>query len=586
MNISRIKKFQNFLKKKKIQYFMLNRTDEFLGEYIASYAERLNWLTNFSGSAGKAIISQSSVKLFVDGRYTVQAKEEINNKEIKLDHLKNYWKCVKQLGKKNEILSLDPKLHSVTEILKIKNLFNKSKLKVECLDYNPIDKIWKNKPKYPRSLIFNHDIKFSGISREKKIKKFQKFLKDKKIDYYFLSTLDSIAWMLNLRGNDIQYTPIFLSNLLIPAKGKLTLFTFHNNIEKKAKLQLKSYCNLESISNFEKIIKKILTGSIIGMDYSNTSFFNKILCEKYQLETKNILNPCIIYKAIKNKIEINGARKSNIRDGVSVTKFLFKLKKSNNLNKISEIEAGKILFNLRKNNQLFYTPSFETISAVAKHAALPHYRVTKHSNLKLQNNNIYLFDSGAQYRDGTTDITRTVILGEPRAEHKELFTRVLKGHISIASHTFPKGTTGTDIDYLARKSLKMAGYDFDHGTGHGIGSFLSVHEGPQRIAKKSSVKSVELLPGMILSNEPGYYKENDFGIRTENLIIVKKHNKNLIKFETISWAPIDRDLIHKKLLNNYEIKWINWYHSNVYKKLKNYLLSKEKKWLREVTKFL
>ena len=584
MKISNIKKFQKFLKKEKIKYFIVNRTDEFLSEYIAPYAERLNWLTNFSGSAGRAIISQTNVRLFVDGRYTFQAKEEINNKEIQLDHLKNYWNYLKKLKKMNGVLSIDTKLHSVEEVLQIKNLYKKSKLKINFLDYNPIDKIWKKKPNYPKSIIFNHHTKFSGISREKKIKKFQKFLKEKRLDYYLLSSLDSIAWILNLRGNDIQYTPIFLSNLLIPAKGKLTLFTLHKNIENKAILEIRSSCNLESIYNMVKIIKNISADSYVGMDYSNISYFNKILCERCGIQTKNIINPCIFYKAIKNRIELKGARQSNLRDGVSVTKFLYKLKQINNFNKISEISAAKILFKLRKNNKLFFTPSFETISAASKHASLPHYRVSKNSNVNLENNNIYLFDSGAQYRDGTTDITRTIILGKSNEEHKELFTRVLKGHIAIASHIFPNGTTGSDIDYLARKSLNEVGYDFDHGTGHGIGSFLSVHEGPQRIAKKNKVKSAVLLPGMILSNEPGYYKENDFGIRIENLIIVKKHKKNLFKFETISWAPIDRDLIYKKILNNYEINWINWYHSKVYKKLKNFLLLKEKQWLKEVTK--
>ncbi len=584
MKLSRIKKLQEFLKSKKIQYFLLKRTDEFLGEYIASYAERLSWLTNFSGSAGRAIISTNKVRLFVDGRYTFQAKEEINNKEIELDHLNNYWQHIKQLVKKNGRLTLDAKLHSVQEVLKIKNLFKKSKLKVDLLNYNPIDKIWKNKPIYPRSLIIDHKTRFSGIEREKKIKNFQKLLKYQKVDYYFLSSLDSIAWLLNLRGNDIKYTPIFLSNLLIPANGKLTLFTFHKNIEKTLRFKLKSNCNLESIYSLENVVKNILPGSSVGMDYSNTGYFNKSLCERYKIKTRNIINPCILNKAVKNKIELDGAKKSNIRDGISVTKFLYKLKKSNNLNSISEIKAAKILLNLRKKNKLFYSPSFETISAVSKHAALPHYRVTNKSNSNLKKNNIFLFDSGAQYRDGTTDITRTIILGEARSEHKELFTRVLQGHIAIASHIFPMGTTGADIDYLARKSLKQIGHDFDHGTGHGIGSFLSVHEGPQRIAKKSNTKSVALLPGMILSNEPGYYKENDFGIRIENLIIVKKHKKNLIKFETISWAPIDRDLIYKKLLNNSEIRSINWYHSNVYNKLKNSLNTKEKKWLKEITK--
>ena len=268
-------------------------------------------------------------------------------------------------------------------------------------------------------------------------------------------------------------------------------------------------------------------------------FILKKLCESVGLDTHHIVNPCIQAKAVKNGVELEGARQANIRDGVSIAKFLFWLKNSNNINKISEISAANYLYNIRKNNDLFYSLSFDTISAIGKHAALPHYRVSDESNLQLEDNSIYLVDSGAQYKDGTTDITRTIIIGKPSEEHKDRFTRVLKGHIAIATHIFSKGTTGADIDHLARKSLNEAGYDYDHGTGHGIGSFLSVHEGPQRIAKKPVVQSAELLPGMIISNEPGYYKENSFGIRIENLVIVKEKTSNLIEFETISWAPID-----------------------------------------------
>ena len=316
------------------------------------------------------------------------------------------------------------------------------------------------------------------------------------------------------------------------------------------------------------------------------SFYFKYLCKSAGLDTHHFVNPCIQAKAVKNEVELEGAREANIRDGISITKFLFWLKNNDKINNISEISAADYLYNIRKKNDLFYSLSFDTISAIGKHASLPHYRVSDESNLQLNNNNIYLFDSGAQYKDGTTDITRTIIIGNPSEEHKDRFTRVLKGHIAIATHIFSKGTTGADIDHLARKSLNEAGYDYDHGTGHGIGSFLSVHEGPQRIAKKSDVKSAELLPGMIISNEPGYYKENSFGIRIENLMIVKEKTSNLIEFETISWAPIDHDLIEKKLLNDLEVQWINSYHSKVYKKIQNFLSLKEKKWLQKATKTL
>ena len=267
-----------------------------------------------------------------------------------------------------------------------------------------------------------------------------------------------------------------------------------------------------------------------------------------------------------------------------MVKFLYWIKNLKKIDEISEIKAADYLYNIRKKNKLFHSLSFDTISAVGKHAALPHYRVSQNTNIKLEKENIYLVDSGAQYKDGTTDITRTIILGKPSKEKKDRFTRVLKGHIALATHVFSKGTRGADIDHLARQSLRQVGCDYDHGTGHGIGSFLSVHEGPQRIAKKTDTNSSKILPGMIISNEPGYYEKNKYGIRIENLIVVKKYMQNLLKFETISFAPIDRDLIDKKILNSSEIDWINSYHNSVYKKINKYLIHDEKLWLKKTTK--
>ena len=587
MNPSRIAQLQNYLRNINVKHIIINRTDEFLGEYIAPYAERLNWLTNFSGSAGRAIISQESAKLFVDGRYTVQAKEQINKNEISIDHLENFWVVLKALYKTNGLLAVDTRLHSIKEIKKIQDILKKTKSQICFLDTNPIDELWKDQPLYPQSSIFNHPLNYAGIDRKDKIKNFQKILQINKIDYYILSALDSIAWLLNIRGNDIMYTPIAFANLLIPSKGKIILFISVENIQTDLQKKIKSSCDIHSFKEMEKFIKNIPGKKCVGMDYENTSFYFKYLCKSAGLDTHHIVNPCIQAKAVKNEVELEGAREANIRDGISITKFLFWLKNNDKINNISEISAADYLYNIRKNNNLFYSLSFDTISAIGKHAAFPHYRVTEESNQQLENNNIYLVDSGAQYKDGTTDITRTIIIGKPSEEHKDRFTRVLKGHIAIATHIFSKGTTGADIDYLARKSLNEGGYDYDHGTGHGIGSFLSVHEGPQRIAKKSDlIKSAELLPGMIISNEPGYYKENSYGIRIENLIIVKEKTSNLIEFETISWAPIDYDLIEKKLLNDVEVQWINSYHSKVYKKIQNFLSLKEKKWLQKATKTL
>ena len=268
---------------------------------------------------------------------------------------------------------------------------------------------------------------------------------------------------------------------------------------------------------------------------------------------------------------------------MSVTRFLYWLKNHKNIDPETEISAAKILYDFRQNNELFYSISFDSISAVGKNAALPHYRANKVQSIKLKKNSIYLSDSGGQYYDGTTDITRTIILGKPNDEQKDRFTRVLKGHIKLSSHIFPKGTKGTEIDYLARESLQEIGCDYDHGTGHGIGSFLSVHEGPQRISKKNMFPSIELLPGMIISNEPGYYKEGEYGIRIENILIVKEFNKKLLNFENISWAPIDKDLINLDLLNSDELRWINEYHHSVNQKISNFLNHEERLRLKDVT---
>ena len=581
--MTNIKKFQKYLKKNNIDYYIINRTDEFLNEYISAYAERLKWITGFTGSAGRAIISQSSAILFVDGRYTFQVKQEINKKDISLKHINNYWAHLKQIANFNVKIAVDYKLHSIKEINHLKNIINKSKSNIVFLKTNPIDKLWKNQPKHPNSKIFDHPIKYAGIDRKIKINKFQAKIKKNKNDFYILSSLDSIAWLLNIRGSDINMTPLAFANLLIPKNGKLTLFCEINKIEKKLVKKIKPLCNLKKFHDLEKIFGQIPKGKSISMDYSNTPYYFKNLSKISSLKVKHLNNPCTVLKAVKNSIELKGAKKANIRDGVSVVKFIYWLKNLKNLKKITEIKAANYLLKLRKKNRLFYSLSFDTISAAGKNAALPHYRVSKKTDSNLENNNIYLIDSGAQYKDGTTDITRTIILGRASKEIKDRFTRVLKGHIAIANHKFKKNTTGAQIDYLARQSLNEVGCDYDHGTGHGIGSFLNVHEGPQRIAKKTHSNSHQILDGMIISNEPGYYKENDYGIRIENLIIVKKIIKNFY-FETISFAPVDIDLIDVKLLNKNELMWINKYHSIVFKKLNKFLNLNERIWLKNITK--
>ena len=578
-----LKKIQKYLKQNKINIFLINRTDEFLNEYIAPYAERLKWISNFSGSAGRAIILENKAYIFVDGRYSYQVRGEVNKKFFLIKHLKDYWKILEKSIKKNFYIGIDPYHHSCDEFKILNQIITRKKSKIHFFNKNPIDLFWNNQPRYPKSKIFIHEYKFSGKTSFKKLKHVQSNLLSKKIDFYILTKLDSIAWLLNIRGNDMIYSPLFLSYAIVPKKGKIQLFVDKykiKNIEKK----INKIANIHPIQNISKFIYAMEKNCVVGFDESNIPFKFKILCKKNNIYTINFTDPCIYLKAEKNKIELQGARNANLRDGLSITKFLYWLKNNKNINKYDEIKAAKYLYKLRSSNHLFFSLSFETISAIGKNAALPHYRVSSQTNQKFYKNCIYLVDSGAQYKDGTTDITRTVVIGDPTKEHKDRFTRVLKGHIAVSKLSFKKNIKGSKIDYVARKSLKEIGCDYDHGTGHGIGSFLNVHEGPQRISKISYNNEGELRNGMILSNEPGFYKKNKYGIRIENLIIIKSKTNKLSQFETISFAPIDSDLIDLNILSKLEIDWLNQYHAEVFKKLKNKLDTKERAWLREVTK--
>ena len=584
MNSSSLTNLQLKLKKNNIDLFIINRTDEFLNEYISPYAERLKFITNFSGSAGKAIILQNKAYLYVDGRYTFQAQEQINKSEISQKHLKSFWGDLrKYITDQIFQIAIDPKLHSIYEIHKIQEYITNTSSTIKYLDINIVDTIWTRKPSIEYSNIFDHPIKFAGTDRKEKIENFVKFLDNKNLDYFLITGLDNIAWLLNIRADDVLHTPLVYSYLLISRKYKSSLYVQLDKMNNKLKSELEKNINIHLIHNIENIFSKIKSSEIVGLDFSTTTYFFLNILEKNKLKYKNIKNPIILSKAIKNKTEQIGAYNANIRDGVSITRFIYWLKNEMDVELTNEISASNHLKSLRIKNELFHSLSFDTISAFGKNAALPHYRVDELSNAKFKQNNIYLVDSGAQYYDGTTDITRTIIIGKANKEQKDRFTRVLKGHIALSNHTFKKGTKGTEIDYLARQSLNEIGCDYDHGTGHGIGSFLSVHEAPQRIAKKTMFDSIELVPGMILSNEPGFYKINEYGIRIENLVLVKEKEDNSLFFENLSWCPIDKDLILKDLLNDLEIQWLNTYHTNVFSKLNIFLNDKEKKWLEHVT---
>jgi Xaa-Pro aminopeptidase len=580
-----IKKIQKWMKQNKKDILLINRTDEFLNEYIAPYAERLKWISNFSGSAGKAIIEQDKAYIFIDGRYTEQALQEVDIIFFEIKQLKHYWVHLKKYINQNSIIHVDPLLHSVKEIEKTNSFFFNSKVSLNFLEKNPIDLVWCNKPPPPVSKAFIHEKKYAGESSLNKIIKIQKILKLKLIDFYLLSSLDSIAWLLNLRGNDIKHTPLLLCYVIIPQKGKIELFIDISKIKHLID-GLSDLINFNCFHEIDSYLLSIDLKKIIGMDEELTPYHFKNILNNIGFITNHFENPCLYPKAIKNDIEIEGAKQANLRDGLSITRFLYWLKKKIVIKDMNEIKAADYLFKLRKKNDLFYSLSFDTISAFSSNAAMPHYSVTKETNMTFHDNSIYLVDSGAQYRDGTTDITRTIILGKPSKEQMDRYTRVLKGHIAVSRANFLLGTKGSELDYLARESLQEINCDYNHGTGHGIGSFLSVHEGPQKITKSQDKNDNIIKKGMILSNEPGYYKKNEYGIRIENLLICCSKDQDLLFFETISWAPFERDLIQISLLDEEEIKWINDYHNNVYEKISPNLNIEEKKWLKSVTNFL
>ena len=579
--MNNLQKIQNYLIENNISLLIVNRTDEFLNEYIAPYAERLEWISNFSGSAGRAIIQQNKAFIFIDGRYTFQAHKQVDAQYFDIEHLKDYWKYLENNIEINSRIGIDPTLHSISEIKKIEELVKKKKSFVKYLEKNPIDNLWNDQPSYPQSQAFIHKEKYAGKFSIDKLGNLQSILKSSSIDHYILTSLDSIAWLLNIRGNDILHIPLILSFAIVPRSGKIELFVDDGKIT-SIKKKLQDIVNFHSFNDIEDYLITN-NNSVIGMDEDRTVYNFSKICNDNNLSIKYLPDPCVYPKAQKNSTELSGARNANIRDGLSITRFLYWLKNEMNINKTDEIKAADYLYDLRQNNDLFYSLSFDTISAIDEHAALPHYRVTHETNLSFRDNSVYLVDSGAQYFDGTTDITRTIILGKPTEEQKDRFTRVLKGHIAIASATFEVKTEGSTLDPLARKSLQDIGCDYDHGTGHGIGSFLSVHEGPQRIAKSQGLSDGEIREGMILSNEPGFYKKEEYGIRTENLIVAYKKTDITLGFETISWAPIDIDLIDINILSSDEIIWLNNYHQKVYEKLSDKLDVGEREWLKKVT---
>lgn len=589
----RIQALRQLLKKQKLDGFIISRSDEHLNEYVSPHDERLLWATGFSGSAGLAIILKNTAAIFIDGRYTLQVRSEVNQ-EIITPHTipqttPTEW--LKQHAKKATRIGIDPKLHGIANFEAYNGALEQVGAKLISLAHNPIDTIWQQQPPKPENPVIAHPKKYAGIDVTEKIKQIQSALKEKKIDAFVAVSPESICWLFNLRGKDIPRTPIMLANAIIHAKAKPELFLNHARMSNRAKEQLKDTTRLQAPENFTTALKTLGAGFkkvLIDPDRTNSAIYQTLRASRAEIVRGS--DPIALPKAKKNKAEIEGTKTAHIRDGIAICRFLHWLEESQKNppenEPLSEISAAIALEQFRIQTEVLKDISFETISGSGPNGAIVHYRVSKTSNRLLKSGELYLVDSGAQYKDGTTDITRTIAIGPPTNPMRRHYTLVLKAHIGLSLAHFPQGTRGVDLDPLVRAPLWQAGLDFNHGTGHGVGSFLSVHEGPQAISKRAMVP---LEPGMILSNEPGYYREGAYGIRLENLVLVKEPEnipggeQPMMSFETLTLAPFDKNLIDINLLTERELKWLNAYHRTVWKTISKNLKAPEKSWLKRST---
>jgi Xaa-Pro aminopeptidase len=564
----RVKRLRALLAEEGLAAFLVPRADEHQGEYVAPSAERLKWLTGFSGSAGLAAIARRQTALFVDGRYTVQVRAECDPELFEFPGLARAklsdWLAAKL--KRGDTIGFDPWLHTIGEIARLEEALAAKGLKLKPVSRNLVDRIWgRERPAPPAAPVVPHPQKYSGRPADAKIADIQKTLKEAGEDAVILTLPDSICWAFNIRGSDVPHNPIVLAFAIIPAAGKPELFIAKEKIGPEARAHLAAVARLSNPRTLKARIAALRKAKKrVRLDPERSAWwFGRALGLKAFARGSD---PCLPLKAIKNTAEIRGARASHIRDGAALARYLAWLDREAPKGSLDEITAVRELEAVRAGTQALKEISFDTISGSGPNGAIVHYRVTEATNRKLAPGELFLLDSGAQYLDGTTDITRTIAIGQPSDEMRERFTLVLKGHIAIAASRFPKGTRGIDLDSFARRALWEKGLDYDHGTGHGVGSYLSVHEGPQSISRAGMAP---LEPGMICSNEPGYYKEGAYGIRIENLVLVKEPEKptggdrEMLAFETLTLVPIDRRLIDKSLLSADEIRWLDAYHARV-----------------------
>lgn len=568
-----------------VQGCILPVTDEFQGEYSADYARRVTWLTGFDGSAGTLVVTTHKAALFVDGRYTLQAAREVDGQLYEIHNSAEVTpaRWVAEAMQEGEALGYDPLLHTPLQMEQLAEKLEASGIALVACESNPVDAVWVGKPQMPKARIFMHAIDHAGMEHGEKRRAMAETLKGRGLDAFVITQPDALCWLLNIRGADIPYNPLPLCYGLLHADARVTLCVD----EEKLSAAIAEHLGTEvTCVPFEAIEKQLAllaeAGSRVGFDpkWSPVRFLDVL--EDHGADVVLMDNPLIIAKAIKNKTETDGMRHAHVIDGVAVARLLCWFDHEEGA--ITELEVAEKLERFRSQHADYRGQSFATIAGSAEHGAIVHYRATEATSRAIAFGEVLLLDSGGQYPYGTTDITRTVMRGGAASEEfTDRFTRVLKGHIALAQAQFPEGTSGGQLDMLARQPLWDAGLDYDHGTGHGVGCYLCVHEGPQRISKRGG--DVALKPGMILSNEPGYYKTGAYGIRTENLVLVVERETvggmRFLGFNTLTLAPIDTRLIEPKLLTDAERAWLNHYHQRVYEALAEHLDGFERAWLAE-----
>ncbi len=592
---SRLAALREELKRRGVDGFIVPISDEHMSEYVGDYAQRLAWLTGFGGSAGFAAVTLSHAAIFVDGRYTVQVREQVSGelfdyKSVPADSLAGWLTEVCESGAK---IAYDPWLHTWKWVEALEQAVAPQGITLVPADSNPVDAVWADRPAPSAAQAIVHDEALAGQSSAEKRAAVADWLAKEGHDAVVIPALDSIAWLLNIRGSDVSHTPVALSYVIAHKDGSAELFIAPEKVTPELTRHLGNAVTIRDRAAFGGALTGELTGKRVALDpdFAVVGIAQALRAGGAQFAFKQ--DPTILAKAIKNPVEQQGHRDAQARDGAAVTKFLRWLEIEGPKGGVDELSAATRLKAFREEDDGLRDLSFDTISAAAGHAALPHYKVDDDSNIPIPPGSIYLVDSGGQYPGGTTDITRTVWVGpgEPSAEMRDRNTRVLKGHIQIARAVFPQGTAGGQLDVLARQYLWEAGVDYAHGTGHGVGSFLGVHEGPQRIAKPSGGQAgtgQELFAGMILSNEPGYYKPGAYGIRIENLVLVEEREiagqeGRYLGFETLTFVPLDRKLIEKSLLTPDEIAWVDSYHAQVRTLLSPRLVGEDLAWLERET---